>query len=235
MFDPYEYIGIDADDDNEIFKQIHHPESGFYTSSMISDILGLGYISRHKRWEKMVADGNQSEKEENRWTKQALEHGKQEEPYALYHFSLMYPEWVGIKPGMALLTPKIAACTDNLLLHKTTGEMALLEVKSPLSIKQFEIPQEVKPNWIAQVHIEMAAWRIYKAFLLIWQPEAMEETEQVYLFEVNFSQEIVDRIVKAITNFDEEYIQQRKEPPKRMSKDQKLQRDLWNTVVRIKT
>lgn len=234
MFNPFEYLGIDPDEDDEIFQEMHKNNSGIYTSSMISDILGFGYNSRAKRWRMMIGGGIGAEKrEETEYVKNILDYGKNTEPIAIQDFLNMHSQYTGVKPGMAKLNKLIAACTDQVLLDKTDYSLTLLEVKSPVSPKDIMHVWEIPTKYLAQLQIEMACFRIYSSFLYIYQPQAEDGIKKRLLFRVSYCAEAVDKIIKEIEEFDNMYIKPRIEPPKRKHKDQNLIRLLNDSCTSV--
>lgn len=234
-FDPFIFIDVDPDEGDSTWDFYHQPENGYYTSSMISDIIGVGYNSCRKRWQMMITppgtDGTRREIE-NSFARQAVEHGQLLEPEGIESFFNHFPVWTGCKPGMAFLEEKILASTDQVLCHNNTGELALLEVKCPLSPKDYVFGHELPPKYIIQCLVEMACWRIYKLYLWIYQPFSDSPFPHQIGFEIKYSQQIMDMILKEIHDFDELYVKQRKDPGRKM-KDSHLLRLLASCAIKI--
>lgn len=234
-FNPFQYIGIDPDEDDEIFARFHEADSGIYTSSMVSDILGFGYTSRNKRWEKMTASKRgEKPKEENEFSKKAMEYGKNMEPFAVEDFFEQFPKYTGIKPGLAMIDEKFAACTDQLLLDKSdTRCMLVLEIKCPEIPKDIVLPHEIPSKWLAQLQFEMKAFQVKDGFLYIYQPHAEEPLPKRILFHVFFDNGLFEAMKNEVLEFDREYVQTNKRPPKRKTKNQNILRLLCNTVIKL--
>jgi hypothetical protein len=210
----FKFMLITAEEANEQWKQLHSPGSGMYSSSMVSDFCGFGYKSLRKRYLMMKCPGTcdgSPEKEENSWAKRAMDYGNAMEDPAVAAYYREHPYVTGVKPGIAFYKINMFSSTDRLLYNMMLQKFSLLEVKCPMSPKDYTVREVLKLNWIAQCHWEMACWRIYDLELFIYQPGVHEYAKEI-LWKITYSQEIVDLIESEIKDFEEKYWKPQKEP-----------------------
>jgi hypothetical protein len=220
----YELIYLDTEDPE--WQDLHKPEKCLFTSSIISDILGFGYNSCSKRYDLMV---KAIELKDNEFTKMVQQHGVENEPIAINQWYEMFPEYTGVKPGMAKYNDYILASCDQILYHKTNKTLHVLEIKCTVTHREFIDGRDVPPKWIAQCQIEMLCWNIKSCFLFIYQGP----NQPHYVFEILYNQQIIDEILTEIDTFVKTHLLP-KNRPKRKRKNNSMIRELQRNCLSVK-
>ena len=215
----YEYISLT--DGSEEWKRLHIPTEQIYSSSVIPDILGVGYNSPAKRYD-LITGAVPSLQETNSYLQNILEYGRQMEPIAIDLWYERHPEWAGIKAGMAKYNEVIMASCDQIAINKTTGELRLVEIKCKTTQVEMDA-SKVGLHWIAQCIIEMLCWRIYKCSLFIMLPD-----KSCYEYEIVWNEEIAKRIVDEVNTFILKVA--KKQRPTRKFKDEVLMKSLSKAI-----
>jgi len=215
----YSLIHLDTEDPE--WQNYHEPSNCYFTSSMISDILGFGYNSCSKRYDLMV---KAIENKENPFTTRVQQHGIENEPIAIETWYEMYPEFTGVKPGMAKYNDYILASCDQVLYHKQNRTLHLLEIKCTTNPREFTDSRDIPTKWIAQCQMEMLCWGIHSCYLFIYQGNQAP----YYTFEIQYNQETINKILIEIENFIQNHLKPQIRPQKKY-KDHQLIRLLHQT------